>query len=100
MTMVFDAPISFGFKCESPARQGEDTVATPMRDSHSRPSYAEALAQSGVLTRLAAFDPHVAGTPPLGLDLPDSDIDILCHAPDPQAFAVALWESYRDRPGF
>ncbi|RSV45019.1 DUF4269 domain-containing protein [Sphingomonas sp. ABOLE] len=71
-----------------------------MRHSHSRPSYAEALAQSGVLTRLAAFDPHVAGTPPLGLDLPDSDIDILCHAPDPQAFAVALWESYRDRPGF
>lgn len=60
----------------------------------------EALVQSRALTRLAAFDPHVAGTPPLGLDLPDSDIDILCHAPDPSAFAAAVWESYRHLPGF
>nr|WP_315379429.1 DUF4269 domain-containing protein [uncultured Sphingomonas sp.] len=66
----------------------------------TRPAYTEALAQSGVLTRLAAFDPHVAGTPPLGLDLPDSDIDILCHAPDPHAFAAAAWEAYRGLPGF
>ncbi|WP_294257029.1 DUF4269 domain-containing protein [uncultured Sphingomonas sp.] len=66
----------------------------------TRPAYTEALSRSGVLSRLAAFDPHVAGTPPLGLDLPDSDIDILCHAPDPHAFAAALWEAYRDLPGF
>lgn len=71
-----------------------------MRSSHSRPAYAAALTQSGVLTRLANFDPHVAGTPPLDLDLPDSDIDILCHAPDPQAFAAAVWNAYRDQPGF
>jgi hypothetical protein len=66
----------------------------------TRPAYIEALAQSGVLPQLAVFDPHVAGTPPLGLDLPDSDIDILCHAPDPHAFAAAVWEAYRDLPGF
>ncbi|MGN7997759.1 DUF4269 domain-containing protein [Sphingomonas sp. 22176] len=66
----------------------------------TRPAYTEALVHSGVLTHLAAFDPHVAGTPPLGLDLPDSDIDILCHAPDPQAFASAVWEACRDLPGF
>ncbi len=66
----------------------------------TRPAYTEALAQSGVLARLAPFDPHVAGTPPLGLDLPDSDIDILCHAPDPQAFAAAVWAACRDLPGF
>ncbi|PVX28344.1 DUF4269 domain-containing protein [Sphingomonas pokkalii] len=71
-----------------------------MRHSYSRPSYTEALAQSGVLTQLAVFDPHVAGTPPLGLDLPDSDVDILCNAPDPQVFASAVWESHRDLPGF
>ena len=71
-----------------------------MRLSRSRPSYAEALAQSGMLTRLAAFDPHVAGTPPLGLDLPDSDIDLLCHAPDPHRFAAAVWTACRDLPGF
>lgn len=66
----------------------------------TRPAYTEALAQSAVLTRLAAFDPQVAGTPPLGLDLPDSDIDILCNAPDPLAFAAAIWAAYRDLPGF
>lgn len=66
----------------------------------TRPAYTEALSRSGVLSRLAAFDPHVAGTPPLGLDLPDSDIDILCHAPDPHAFAAAVWAAYRDLPGF
>lgn len=66
----------------------------------TRAAYKEALAHSGVLTLLAAFDPHVAGTPPLGLDLPESDIDILCHAPDPQVFAVAVWDSFCDRPGF
>lgn len=66
----------------------------------TRPAYTKALADSGVLTLLAAFDPHVAGTPPLGLDLPDSDIDILCHAPDPQVFAAAVWEFCRDQPGF
>ncbi|MET3712055.1 hypothetical protein ABIC65_002767 [Sphingomonas trueperi] len=66
----------------------------------TRPAYIEALAQSGVLPRLAAFDPQVAGTPPLDLDLPDSDIDILCHAPDPHAFAATVWEAFRDQPGF
>ncbi len=56
-----------------------------------RPGYREALADSRVLAALAAFDPHVAGTPPLGLDLPDSDIDILCHAPDADAFCTIAW---------
>jgi hypothetical protein len=53
----------------------------------ARPSYAEAVARLGVLDILAAHDPRVAGTPPLGLDMPGSDIDLLCHAPDPAAFA-------------
>ncbi|WP_272874671.1 DUF4269 domain-containing protein [Roseomonas haemaphysalidis] len=51
------------------------------------------MARTGLLDRLAAFDPHVAGTPPLGLDLPSSDIDLLCCAPDPVAFARAVWDT-------
>ena len=47
----------------------------------NRRSYEDALAECGVLEALASFDPRVAGTPPLGLDLPDSDIDVLCFAP-------------------
>lgn len=49
---------------------------------------------------LAPFDPHVAGTPPLGIALPSSDIDILCHAPDPGALAALLWGRLRDRADF
>lgn len=56
-----------------------------------RPSYRDALGRSGLLEALARFDPHVAGTPPLGLDLPDSDIDVLCRAADADAFATAIW---------
>ncbi|MHA6718586.1 DUF4269 domain-containing protein [Sphingomonas sp. RS6] len=71
-----------------------------MTARRNRPPYREALARSGVIERLAAHDPHVAGTPPLGLDLPGSDIDILCHAPNPLAFADSVWRACRDRPGF
>lgn len=65
-----------------------------------RPDYRQALALTGLLERLAEFDPHVAGTPPLGIAMPDSDIDVLCHAPEPERFARHLWEMFRDQEGF
>lgn len=65
-----------------------------------RPPWHIAVARSNVLERLAAFDPHVAGTPPLGLDLPGSDIDILCHATDLDGFAAELRRAFEDRPSF
>lgn len=49
---------------------------------------------------MARFDPHVAGTVPLALDLPTSDIDILCHAPDPHAFTATVWAAFSDFAGF
>ena len=58
----------------------------------ARPSYSDALDRSGLLAALAPFDPHVAGTPPLGLDLPGSDIDVICHATDADAFTRAVWD--------
>lgn len=59
-----------------------------------RPGHEDALRRTGALSALAAFNPHVAGTPPLGLDLPGSDIDILCHAPDATAFAMQVWHRF------
>lgn len=53
-----------------------------------------------MLAALAAFDPHIAGTPPLGLDLPTSDIDILCHAPDSAAFAATVSARLGHQSGF
>jgi hypothetical protein len=58
--------------------------------------YKEALRQSRVLELLDGFDPRVVGTLPLGLAVATSDIDIVCHAPDLDAFAAILWKQYRD----
>lgn len=59
-----------------------------------KPRYEDAVERTGVMKLLAAFDPHIAGTPPLSVDLPASDIDILCHAPNPLDFTIALWSSF------
>ena len=65
-----------------------------------RRSYEDALAECGVLEVLAPFDPRVAGTPPLGLDLPGSDIDVLCFAPDPRMFSDIVWHAFSDALAF
>ena len=59
-----------------------------------------ALARCGVLAALASFRPRIAGTPPLGLDLPGSDIDVLCFAPDAHAFAVTVWRNFSAATAF
>lgn len=60
--------------------------------------WREVLAASGVLDLLAGFDPRIAGTLPLGVSLPGSDIDILCHAPDPDEVAKRLWDARERLP--
>lgn len=67
-----------------------------MKRSH----YLEALERTEVLPKLVAFNPHVVGTPPLGLDLPTSDIDVICFAPDADAFTCAIWAAFSTRPEF
>ena len=70
------------------------------REEVDRPPYEDALAARRVLERLADFDARAAGTPPLGLDVPGSDIDVLCCAPDAHVFAAALWAAFGEAPGF
>src|SRR5580692_7337912 len=65
-----------------------------------RRSYEDALAECGVLEVLAPFDPRVAGTTPLGLDLSGSDIDVLCFAPDARIFSDIVWHAFSDAPAF
>jgi hypothetical protein len=71
---------------------------TPSTRPDRRP-YQEALAERGVLEVLAPFDPRIAGTPPLGLDLPGSDI-VLCFAPDAHAFTDTVWHNFSNAPAF
>ncbi len=62
--------------------------------------YRQAIDRLSVLEILRDCDPHVAGTLPLGIDVPGSDIDILCHAPDGGAFAQLVWSAFGDRDEF
>ncbi|WP_454630923.1 DUF4269 domain-containing protein [Bradyrhizobium cenepequi] len=62
--------------------------------------YEAAISSSGMLEVLGAFDPRVVGTLPLGLSVPGSDIDVICHALDPTAFAQAIWKQYQSCDGF
>lgn len=65
-----------------------------------RIAYGRAIDANDVLGLLAEFDPHVAGTPPLGIDVDTSDIDILCAFTDPLAFTNAVVLSFQDAEGF
>jgi hypothetical protein len=69
-------------------------------EQHGRHSHEKALEACGVLETLAPFGPRVVGTPSLGLDMPGSDIDVLCFAPDADTFAAAIWHTFRDAPEF
>lgn len=60
----------------------------------SRIGYEEAIHNVRALDHLAAFDPRVVGTPPLRLDMPGSDIDIICHAPDTAVFTATLSHAF------
>lgn len=66
----------------------------------TRRSYLGAIDALNILKDLTHFDPHVAGTPPLGLHTAKSDIDILCHSVSINHFVETLWALYSDQTGF
>ena len=57
-------------------------------------TYQEALWTSRILEVLQRFDPRVVGTLPLDLAVATSDIDVVCEARDPNAFADVVWDAY------
>jgi hypothetical protein len=60
------------------------------------------LEASGLWSLLSEFNPMLAGTVPLGIDIAGSDLDVLCEVPEAaQArFAVLLRVHFEARPGF
>ncbi len=49
---------------------------------------------------LAAYRPVLAGTIPIGIDLPESDLDILCEVTDFDAFAQHMTQLWAHLPDF
>jgi hypothetical protein len=78
-------------------RLGIDTAEA---DGNRMLDYRQAMDRLGILDVLRDHDPHIAGTLPLGIDVPGSDIDILCHAPDAHAFVRLVRTVFGSQAGF
>ena len=63
-------------------------------------TYRQAVEAAGIAAALDGLDWAIAGTPPLGLDLEGSDIDIVCAAFDGAAFGGRLGRAFRGFEGF
>ena len=52
-----------------------------------RSHFQTVLDELNLLAELAEYEPTIIGTPPLGIDIESSDIDIACTAADLEKFA-------------
>lgn len=59
-----------------------------------------ALRDLNLFEALAVYDPLLAGTIPLGIDLPESDLDVICYAPDLEVFMETVRRCFQQFPGF
>lgn len=71
-----------------------------MSHQEARPNYQQVIDQLGLIAALADFDPVVIGTPPLGIAIEGSDIDIACSASDLGVFAVHAREKFEHFDAF
>jgi hypothetical protein len=74
-----------------------------LQQGNSRQQRAYAvLAELALWPTLRAFDPVLAGTIPLGIDLPASDLDVICEVPLPSqaSFVQVLRGQYGHLTGF
>lgn len=58
------------------------------------------LTQAGIFDHLATYHPTLAGTIPLDIDIPGSDLDILCEVYDFAPFAALVQTHYGHLPDF
>ncbi len=61
---------------------------------------ARVLHDLNIFQILAPFHPRLAGTIPLDVDLPGSDLDIICQAQDLHALAEGVETHFGSMPGF
>jgi Domain of unknown function (DUF4269) len=81
-------------------QEAEMHGADPEEEIAERPDYSAVVAALRIFQRLGSYSPELIGTPPLGIAVPGSDIDIACHAPDLDAFAVDLVREFGSILGF
>ena len=70
-------------------------IGTPVQQAAWR-----ALTTLGILDVLAPYQPRLVGTIPINVDIPGSDLDIICQAHDLDALADELKDRFGELPGF
>lgn len=76
-------------------------VMTHLASGNERQQDAyDVLQSSGLLSILGAYQPYPAGTVPIDIDIPGSDLDLLCEAADLEAFETLLHRQLREMQGF
>ncbi|MBC3539247.1 DUF4269 domain-containing protein [Rufibacter sediminis] len=58
------------------------------------------LTKLSIFENLQAYNPILTGTIPIGIDLPESDLDIICECSNHQEFAETLTSLYSDKDKF
>ena len=58
------------------------------------------IAENRIMERLAGYDPLLAGTIPIGIDIEGSDLDILCCYEDKASFIKDVIEQFGQEDGF
>ncbi|WP_299277154.1 DUF4269 domain-containing protein [uncultured Psychroserpens sp.] len=53
-----------------------------------------------ILERLSQYNPVLSGTIPIEIDIPSSDLDIICQCEDHQEFSLNISSLYGDKKGF
>ncbi|MCC9603712.1 DUF4269 domain-containing protein [Stieleria sp. JC731] len=65
-----------------------------------RPQFQYVVKKLEVLSRLSAYDPVLIGTPPLGIQIETSDIDIACCSHDGAEFEKLVTAEFGGQAGF
>ena len=62
-------------------------------------AYAE-IKKIQILEKLKEYNPILTGTIPIGIDLPESDLDIICYCTDHSSFSSFLQQEFSHKQGF
>ncbi len=77
----------------------EDIAYLRTGNPRQREAY-RVLTRGRILEILAPYDPLLAGTVPIGIDVEGSDLDIVCRARDLEAFGEFARRHFGDKEGF